>query len=134
MGHASSGIGKFFGFEFSSSVEVALPMAPKSVESRRGSLVPDIERVGIGLPQLFLRSQAIRKLFKSYVRRDRGHAPDQNDQHPFHNSVPRSSNRCANNVQMPSRVPDWSRSLDCSVELSGCVRFPRVHAAANTPV
>ena len=38
-------------------------------------------------------------------------APDENNQHPFHNSVPRSSNRWANNVQMPSRVPDWPMSL-----------------------
>jgi hypothetical protein len=91
MGHASAGIAKFFGFEFSSSVEVAFPMPCKSVESRPGSLVPGVERIGIGLPQLFLCGQAIRKLFKSYVRGDRSHAPDQNNQHPFHNSVPRSS-------------------------------------------
>jgi hypothetical protein len=111
MGHASSGIAKFFGFEFSSSVEVAFPMPCKSVESRPGSLVPGVERIGIGLPQLFLCGQAIRKFFKSYVRGDRSHAPDQNNQHPFHNSVPRSSNRRANNVQMPPRVPDWPMSL-----------------------
>jgi hypothetical protein len=71
MGDAIASIGKFFGLEFSGSVEVAFPMPSKSVESRRGSLIPGVERVSIGLPQLFLCCQAIRKLFKSYVSGDR---------------------------------------------------------------
>src|ERR1700722_5811964 len=67
VGHARTRIGKFFGFEFSGSVEVALAMPSKPVEVRSGSLAPGFECVGIGLPQLFLCGQAIRKLFENYI-------------------------------------------------------------------
>jgi hypothetical protein len=84
MGHACTGIGKHLRFRSSGSVIFA-PAAPvKPVHRDLGSPIPRIECVGIGLPQLFRRSQAIGEFFKGHVGLERGHSPDQHHQHPFH--------------------------------------------------
>lgn len=98
--HASAGVCEFPGFHFSRPVGLT-PAVPVNMIRKCGALIPGIECLCIGLPQLLFGSQAIRQLFERHIGRDRRNASDQDNQYPFHDHHA----FCPINVEVRRPVP-----------------------------